>query len=135
MYTNSKETTTFKLVLISNSGALLMYDLRNLKTPIVNQKDLFLNCNNNINISFDPRSSHTNAVCGFDGNVYIIEESDCNRNVMTHKFKHEGHMFTEDGNSCQNKVTNSTLWLPMCGSNTLLSAANDGSIQGWQFIS
>lgn len=122
-------------MLISSSGSLLTYDLRNFKTPIVNQQNVFSNCNNDIKISFDPHNSHTSAVCGFDGNVYVIEESDCNKNLMTHKFKHEGHMFTEDGSSCHNKVTSSTLWLPMCGSNTLLSAANDGSIQGWQYIS
>lgn len=52
-----------------------------------------------------------------------------------YKFIHEGHMFTEDEDICQNTITSSALWLPMCGHNTLLSAANDGSIQGWQYIS
>lgn len=135
MYSSSKESITFDLTLISSSGSLLMYDLRNCKIPIINQKDFFSNSSYDIKISFDPRSSHTNAVCGFDGNVYIIEQSDRDKNLMTHKFKHEGHMFTEDGSSCPNKITSSILWLPMCGSNTLLSAANDGSIQGWQYIS
>lgn len=134
MYTSSKETATFNITLISSSGSLLTYDLRNCKTPKVYQKELFLKCNNNLNISFDPKNSNKNAITGFDGNVYIIEESECNRNIE-HKFKHEGHMFTEDGNPFQNKVTTSVLWLPMCGNNTLLSAANDGSIQGWQYIS
>jgi len=95
---------------------------------------LFSKCNNNINISIDPYNSHNYAVSGFDSNVYIIEESNCNRNFV-YKFKHEGHMFTEDEDLCQNTITSSALWLPMCGSNTLLSAANDGSIQGWQYIS
>jgi len=44
-------------------------------------------------------------------------------------------MFTEDEDLCPNTVTSSALWLPMCGRNTLLSTANDGSIQGWQYIS
>lgn len=134
IYTSFKETATFDVTLISNSGNLLTYDLRNCKVPKVYQNELFLKCNNNINISFDHRDTHKYAISGFDGNVYIIEESECNRNIE-HKFNHEGHMFTEDENSFQNKVTTSVLWLPMCGNNTLLSAANDGSIQGWQYIS
>lgn len=121
------------LTLISNSGSLLIYDLRNLKAPTMYQKELFSICNNDININFDPCNLNKISVSGFDGNVYIIEHSECNKN-MIHKFKHEGHMFTEDGDICQNKVTCSTLWLPMCGINTLLSAANDGSVQGWQYI-
>jgi len=95
---------------------------------------LFSKCNNNINISIDPYNSQNYVVSGFDSNVYIIEESNCNRNFV-YKFKHEGHMFNEDEHLCQNTITSSALWLPMCGSNTLLSAANDGSIQGWQYIS
>lgn len=134
MYTSSKKTTTFNITLISNFGTLLIYDLRYCKTPKIYQKELFPKCNNHINISFDPSSSHKNVISGFDENVYIIEELECNKK-MVHKFKHEGHIFTENENSCQNKITSSTLWLPMCGSNTLLSAANDGSIQGWQYIS
>lgn len=97
-------------------------------------KELFSICNNNINIHFDHHNFNKISVSGFDGNVYIIEQSECNKK-MVHKFKHEGHMFTEDGESCQNKVTCCSLWLPMCGINTLLSAANDGSVQGWQYIS
>lgn len=133
-YTSSKETTTFNLTLISNSGTLLTYDLRNCKTPTIYQRELFTKCNNNININLDPTNSKNYAVSGFDGNVYIIKESNCHTN-MIHKFKHEGHMFTEDEDLCQNTITSSTLWLPMCGRNTLLSAAIDGSIQGWQYIS
>ncbi|XP_060833770.1 WD repeat-containing protein 73-like [Rhopalosiphum padi] len=133
-YTSSKEITTFNLTLISNSGTVLSYDLRNCKTPSIYQKELFSKCNNNINISFDPCNSQNYAVSGFDSNVYILEESNCNRNIM-YKFKHEGHMFTEDEDLCPNTVTSSALWLPMCGRNTLLSTANDGSIQGWQYIS
>lgn len=134
MYTSSKETTTFNLTLISNSGTFLNYDLRNLKIPTIHQKELFPNCDNVINICFDPTSPHRNAVSGFDGNVYILEELDFSSN-MSHIFKHEGHMFTEDEGLCQNNITSSSLWLPMCGSNTLLSAAHDGSVQGWQYIS
>lgn len=133
LYTNSKDTTTFNLMLISNSGTILTYDLRNCKTPKFYKKELFSKCNNDIHINFDPCNSHTNAISGFDGKVYILEESEYNN--MIHKFKHEGHMFSEDGESYQNKITSSSLWLPMCGSNTLLSAANDGSVQGWQFVS
>lgn len=134
MYTSSKKTTTFNITLISNLGTLITYDLRYCKTPIINQKELFPKCNNHINVSFDPSSSHRNVISGFDGNVYIIEEGECNKK-MVHKFKHEGHMFNENAILRQNKITSNTLWLPMCGSNTLLSAANDGSIQGWQYIS
>lgn len=134
VYTSSKETATFKVTFISNAGTLVTYDLRNCKTPQIHLNELFLKCNNDIKISFDPYSSHKNAICGFDGNVYILEESDCNKN-MVHAFQHEGHLFTEEGSFNKNKVTSSILWLPMCGSNTLLSAANDGSIQGWQYIS
>lgn len=134
MYTSSKETATFNLTLISNSGILLNYDLRNLKTPKIYQKELFSSCDNVINICFDPTSPHRNAVSGFDGNVYIIEELDSSSN-MSHIFKHEGHMFNEDEGLCLNNVTSSTVWLPMCGSSTLLSAAHDGSVQGWQYIS
>lgn len=134
MYTSFKETTTFDLTLIANSGTLLTYDLRNCKIPTIYQKEFFSRCNNDININFDPYSAHKIAVSGFDSNVYIIEEeSTCNKNIV-HKFKHEGHKFTEDEDLCHNKITSSTLWLPMCGNNTLLSAANDGSIQGWQYI-
>jgi len=122
------------LTSISNSGTLLTYDLRNCKTPIIYEKALFTKCNNNINISFDPTNLQNYAISGFDSNVYIIEESDCHTN-MKHKFKHEGHMFTDDEDLCQNIITSSTLWLPMCGHNTLLSATIDGSIQGWQYIS
>jgi len=132
MYSSSKETNTFNVTLISNCGNLVTYDLRNSKTPQINQKELFSKCNNDINISFDSLSPHTSAVSGFDGNVFIIEEFN---KAMIHKFKHEGHMYTEDRNSYENKVTSNTLWLPMCGNNTLLSAASDGSIQGWQYIS
>jgi len=121
-------------MLISNSGTMLIYDLRNYKAPKVFQKELFSKCNNDVHINFNPCSSLTNSVCGFDGNVYILEESEYDKS-MVHKFKHEGHKFSEDGESYQNKVTSSSIWLPMCGSNTLLSSANDGSVQGWQFIS
>lgn len=134
LYTSSKKTTTFNLTLISNSGSLLTYDLRNFKTPKIYQKELFPKCNNDINISFDPNSLYKNVISGFDRNVYVIEESENNRKIM-HTFKHEGHIFTENVSSYQNKVTSSALWLPMCGKNTILSAANDGSIQGWQYIS
>lgn len=133
MYTSSKETTTFNLSLISNSGSLLTYDLRSCKTPKIYQKELFSECNNSININFDPCNYYKSAISGFDGNVYIMEECNANTNIEL-KFKHEGHMFTESENLCQNKVTSSSLWLPMCGNNTLLSAANDGSVQGWQYI-
>lgn len=108
--------------------------MRNSKAPTIYQRELFSKCNNNINISLDPTNSQNYAVSGFDGNVYIIEESDSNTKFI-HKFKHEGHMFTEDEEVCHNTVTSSTLWLPMCGRNTLLSAAINGSIQGWQYIS
>lgn len=134
MYTSYKETTTFNVTLISSYGTLVTYDLRNCKSPQIYQKELFSNTHNDVQISFDPLSSCKNSVSGFDGNVYVIEESPCNKK-MVHIFNHEGHLFTEDGRYCKNKVTRSTLWLPMCGTNTLLSAANDGSIQGWQYIS
>lgn len=132
MYTNCKETTTYNVMLISSLGTLVTYDTRNCKTPQIYQKEMFSKCNNKIHINYNPIDLHKTAISGFDGNVYIME--DCNRNVVQ-TFKHEGHLFTEDGDVCKSKVTTSTLWLPMCGSNTLLSAASDGSIQGWQYIS
>lgn len=133
MYTSYKETATFKVTLISSFGTLVTYDLRNCKSPQIHQKNLFSNTHNDVQISFDPLSSCKYSVSGFDGNVYIIGESPCNKK-MVHVFKHEGHLFSDDGSYCKNKITRSTLWLPMCGANTILSAANDGSIQGWQYI-
>jgi len=65
--------------------------------------------------------------------VYILKESECDKS-MVQNFKHEGHKFSESGESYQNRITSSSLWLPMCGRNTILSAANDGSVQGWQFV-
>lgn len=134
MYTSFKETNVFNLTLISNSGTLLTYDLRSCKVPKIYHKELFSECNNDININIDPCDSNKSSVSGFDGNVYIIEESNNSANMLL-EFKHEGHLYTENEEDfSKSKITTSTLWLPMCGSNTLLSAANDGSIQGWQYI-
>ncbi|VVC26453.1 WD40/YVTN repeat-like-containing domain,WD40-repeat-containing domain [Cinara cedri] len=136
MYSSYKETSTFNLTLIANSGTLLNYDLRNCKIPTIHQKDCFTRCNNDININFDSCSVQTIAVNGFDGNVYIIEEKEIKGNkIIVRKFKHEGHLFNEEDDLGRSKIrTSSTLWLPKCGSNTLLSAADDGSVQGWQFL-
>lgn len=134
MYASSKETDISQLTIISNFGTLLTYDLRNSKTPKIYQKKFLPNCYNNyLTISYDPCNSHKMSVCGLDGSVYIIEESAADKK-MVQLFKHEGHMFTDDCNSHPIKLTTSALWLPMCGSNTLLSAADDGTIQGWQYI-
>ncbi|XP_050538712.1 uncharacterized protein LOC126904080 [Daktulosphaira vitifoliae] len=121
------------ITMVSNGGELLMYDLRFLKIPKVHKKNVFPKCSNKLGISMDPNNFKNYAISGFDENIYIYEE--LNNEDFKLKFKHEGHLYTENDNSSYNNVTSGAVWLPMCGNNTLISSANDGSIQGWQYIS
>lgn len=134
-YTSSKKTTTFNLALVASSGTLLTYDLRNCKTPKAYQRDFFSKCKTDININFDSNNAHKSAVSGTDTNVYVIEDESKSHSNMVHKFKHDGHIFHENEEVHINKMTTCNLWLPKCGNNTLLSAADDGSVQAWQYVS
>jgi len=114
---------------VSKDGALLVYDTRNLKLPAYFDDNVGLKTENpaSLQVRFKPGSKDWVSVSGLNGNVYIYQLNTADDSNLA--FTHDGHKHA-DGFTPHTEVT-CHWWSKL--ENLIISAADNGTIQTWQF--
>ncbi|XP_054268062.1 WD repeat-containing protein 73-like isoform X2 [Macrosteles quadrilineatus] len=112
---------------VSSDGTLMVYDTRNVEFPVYRDTKLGVKTDNATpQIRFKPGNKDCVSVGGFNGNVYVYQLEKEDPKLL---FTHDGHKHVESYSS-QTEVT-SHLWPQL--DNLVISAADNGTIQMWQF--
>lgn len=118
-----------KVIVVSNTGCVIVFDIRNWNTPILQSKlNVVHKSDKDINLCVQFKHSDSNfiSLSGFNGNVYVFDISDTPKEI----FVHDGHRHVEGCDS--NTFTRSHAWLTH-QENYLISAAFNRTVQCWQY--
>ena len=122
-----------EIVSFSSNGDFLVYDARKPSCPAIEARYNFGGSNSNaatnVRMNVCPANTSIFSVCGFDQNLYVCEVSHNTINIL---FTHDGHSYSVE-EAKPDVCTTCCLWLPFISENTLISCANDSSVQCWQF--
>jgi hypothetical protein len=130
-----RENSNPKLGLLSATGKLLIYDLRNTDIAMCESEiGKFIDVGSQAEeansrppvMNFCPDDVSRVSLSGFDENVYIYDVS-CTEMFKT-VFVHDGHVKLSDQASC---CVTSHIWYK---ENIVISAADDRWLHCWQFI-